>query len=1134
MALHQNVSIARRFLQSVRIDTDLNTDRLEGFICTPSSAEVLRTMARHVAENEQGAFTWTGPYGSGKSSLAVAFGALLNGNVKLRKQAEAIFPKTVTQDIRDALSLNKQAWQIVPVVGRREHPALVIGEAIEAAQLDSLPHFPKGGWTESSLLAWLKEATEASNKKYGGIILFIDEMGKFLESAAQDGTDIYLFQQLAEIAARRKGRLILVGVLHQAFEEYARRLSRNIRDEWRKIQGRFIDLAINTAGEEQIDLISRAITNKSKRREKSTSYIEVAKLLHPHRLEEAERLASMLQLCWPLHPVTTCLLGPISRRRFGQNQRSIFGFLNSAEAFGFQDFLRKSSSKDTYNPSLLWDYLRANLEPSILASPDGHRWTLATDALERCEAEGGDNLHLKLLKTIAVIDLFKERSGLSPSLGLLKTCFPKFSQVEIETALTHLQKQSLIIFKKFLDAYAIYAGSDFNIDQAIDKELAQTAQINFETLAELANIQPMLAKRHYHQTGAMRWYEVKLTAVSELPESGKDCQLAKGIAGQFILAIATEGESSKQVQQRCQRVIDATNGLDIIVGTTERTSNLFPLASELEAIRRVSDNSPALAGDAVARQEIGNRTTEIQINLEVELQQAFNQALWLRKGEQAHQYDAMALNELTSKLADDRFSKGPKVLNELLNRQKPSVSAVAARNTLLKLMVEQQRKQRLGIEGFPAEGGLYDSLLEATMLHRQTSRASNNFHFAMPTAKEDPKNLRPIWEAAMDYLTERKDRTVAVSEIYQLWSTPPYGVKEGLLPVFMVAFILAQSRQVSVYRSNIFRTDFDDVDLDYLSQDPSNIQLRWLEISKETRDLLYKMADIVRTLDPKNPLQDAEPIDVARGLVAIYDSLPSFTKMTRQLSSGTRRIRDIFKQAKDPNRLLFDDLPNAIVGEGALSSTQKIAKIASGVKDSLQELGEAYPSMLKRITDQMLWELEVPNQSDSALLELRDRAKNIHSLSNDTTFGGNLALQAFTSRLAQLPGKGVFESIASLAVSKQPQEWTDLDCDKAIINIADMSQKFMRLEQFAHVAGRADKRRAITVTLGLEGQRNPLQETFTVSDTEKSEIDKLNRNLEKAISAQNSSEKIVLASLMELSAKYIKTSPRSKKKKSRK
>ena len=62
MALSDRVRITRRFLRSIRIDSDIgDAAGIEGFICPQSSADVLLTMARHVSETGQGAYTWTGP-----------------------------------------------------------------------------------------------------------------------------------------------------------------------------------------------------------------------------------------------------------------------------------------------------------------------------------------------------------------------------------------------------------------------------------------------------------------------------------------------------------------------------------------------------------------------------------------------------------------------------------------------------------------------------------------------------------------------------------------------------------------------------------------------------------------------------------------------------------------------------------------------------------------------------------------------------------------------------------------------------------------------------------------------------------------------------------------------------------------
>ena len=93
-----------------------------------------------------------------------------------------------------------------------------------------------------------------------------------------------------------------------------------------------------------------------------------------------------------------------------------------------------------------------------------------------------------------------------------------------------------------------------------------------------------------------------------------------------------------------------------------------------------------------------------------------------------------------------------------------------------------------------------------------------------------------------------------------------------------------------------------DLDTDYLAKDPEDIQLRWMDMSNVSRRLLSDMADIVRDMDSQNTLPNLEPIDVARGLVAIYDQLPPWVSRTQRLSSIAKRVRQLFKQAKDPNR----------------------------------------------------------------------------------------------------------------------------------------------------------------------------------------------------------------------------------------
>ena len=99
--------------------------------------------------------------------------------------------------------------------------------------------------------------------------------------------------------------------------------------------------------------------------------------------------------------------------------------------------------------------------------------------------------------------------------------------------------------------------------------------------------------------------------------------------------------------------------------------------------------------------------------------------------------------------------------NELLGRVKPSSNAVAAQNTLLRRMVLNEGLAGLGIKGFPAEGGLFASLLKATGLYRKTV---DSWRFVAPEpGTGDPKNLAPAWQAATDLLEASAHRAIPLA-----------------------------------------------------------------------------------------------------------------------------------------------------------------------------------------------------------------------------------------------------------------------------------------------------------------------------------------------------------------------------------
>ena len=123
----------------------------------------------------------------------------------------------------------------------------------------------------------------------------------------------------------------------------------------------------------------------------------------------------------------------------------------------------------------------------------------------------------------------------------------------------------------------------------------------------------------------------------------------------------------------------------------------------------------------------------------------------------------------------------------------------------MRRMVLYEQQVDLGIEGYPAEKGLYASLLKETRLHRQKDNA---WRFVAPRCgTSDTWNLGPLWKAARAFLRENAHRTVALAELYDLWRDRPFGVKDGLLPVLSLAFLLTERSNLAFYREVCFRHD---------------------------------------------------------------------------------------------------------------------------------------------------------------------------------------------------------------------------------------------------------------------------------------------------------------------------------------
>lgn len=1082
-ALADMVSLDRRFSRSARLESDLGgTPPLSGYVMQASVAKALAAMADAQAETGQGAFTWTGPYGGGKSSAALLVASLVSGADEQRDLAARIAGTELTAAFDRAFPRGGSGWRTVAVTGSR----ISLRSAVAAAGSAAL------GWSEHAserALASDRElidALDAGKGEGGGTLLILDELGKLLECEAASGGDAHLLQDLAERATRSSGRLVVIGILHQSFDQYAGRADRETRREWAKVQGRFQDIPFLSAADETVALLGRAIRTERVPASAADRARMVAEAVGRRRPADTAILSDLLAATWPLNPVTALLLGPVSRQRFAQNERSVFGFLSSAEPAGFQDFLGRACDEETYDPARLWDYLAANFGMALATGPDGQRFSLAFEAIERSSARGSD-LHIALTKSAALIEFFRNGSGLALSDDFLAASVPGADRQQVQAAIADLLEWAVLIRQPRLGGYALFAGSDFDLDEAITRATSALSPEDLASVPDRAGLSAVSAKRHYFETGALRTFGV---AVQLLGAEDDPAEVAARIAsrpkktsGTMVLLLGDGSLTETQMDQRARRVATelGKRGAVAAVGSTWRDFHIRTGAEELFAIERVLREHPQIEGDRIARREIGARLAAAVQELHFVLERALETARW-RLASAPGERVAGRLPMIATALADGAFPDAPVIKSELLQRDRPSSNAMAALRDLCHAMVTSPDQPALGIRSFPAEMGLYLTVLAALGLHGEDEEG--RLGFRGPPEEGQGATLRPAWAV----LEAGSGRTLA--DIFSDWRRPPFGMKAGVMPVLALAYMLANRDRIALYVDETFQTDLDDLVVDRLLQRPAALRIRQIDRTVVQTAFLSGLAELLALPGTSGALP------VAQSLFGRIAKLPTYAKRTEHgAPASTLAIRNAVLKSRDPEALLFEALPGAMDDRPS----------APAVVQAVRACEALYPALLTEIRVALARAL---GTDPADFHGMAARAEAIKGLTNDYAF------EAFCMRAAAFDGGGGdIEGLASVLVHRPAHSWSDRDREQAMIELARFGRRFRELEALATVRDRRSSTEAVALVVGIDPGVPPLLSSFELTEEEKSVASAMARDVLAALPGGGTAGRLRLAAL---------------------
>lgn len=1065
------LEIQHRFLRSIHLGRDFkDPTALKGYILTKQARSILKRIAVGLSPNS-GQRVWriTGDYGSGKSSLALVLAHLFS-----EKRSDLSDP------LKTAIDYNE-----ISIPSPRLLPVLVTGtrSTLSLALLHELYNALTGVYDrgrEPNILKRIREflGTEAdpevadiitlellqdsieclvNTNRATGILIILDELGKFLEFAASypQQQDIYLLQRLAEIAARSgKHPLVVVGLLHQGFHSYSDQLSQGMQKEWEKVSGRFEEILFNRSIDEIVDLTADALNIQENRLPAELVRRISQDMMTAHHLGWYGFATPLDYLCdkalrmYPLHPTILPVLIKVFTR-FGQNERSLFSFLLSHEPFGLQQFAEKVvSGNEFYRLHNLYDYVRATFGHRIGLQNYRNHWHLIESIVSNFHSDDEQDSHV--LKTIALLNLVDDQHLLASSQAItlaVDTTFANGSR-SAENILQELyQKKHIIHYRGAAGGYCLWPYTSVNLEQVYeDAQRAIGPQLRIsKVIQEYLEKRPLVARRHYITTGTLRYFDLLYVPVAQLTTA-----LATNVGGAVgrILVPLCETQEERETALRFAHSSVLLSYPDTLIAVSLPLADLTGLLQEAQCWQWISENIPELVNDTYASEEVNRQLTSSRQVLEkriytcLGIQQSVGrmEVLWFCKAQKIRLPDRRSVLSYLSDICDELYSQSPRILNELVNRDTLSSAAAAARLRLIDLMLAFSSKPMLGLDpaSKPPEMSIYLSLCKKTGLHQETPQG---WMFAVPPPEQDVCNVRPVLQYMQQILEDQKDNRISVASLFTEIRKPPYGVREGLASIFLTIFAVIHEQDLAFYENGSFLREVSGHDFRRLIKSPASFDVQLSRVSGLRAELFATLHTMLELTTQEN--QQVKLLDIVRPLFVLAARLPEYTRKTKNLSEKARAVRSVLLTAREPATFLFRDLPQAcgFAPFGTeVEGSDDAARFVQILKDALDELKSAYSMLLIRIEQSVTNDFDI--RSDQFRETLAGRAVNIATKISEPR------LKSFCLRLidTNLPKTEWIESLGSFVCSKIPASWIDMDENRFKIELNQLCNRFQHVE----------------------------------------------------------------------------------------
>ena len=828
------------------------------------------------------------------------------------------------------------------------------------------------------------EVAKCLPNQYKGIFIVFDEFGKYLENQwdKNQSVDLKSIQDLAEVCnSSGETCLQLVLITHKPIAQYAANYSQDLVNEWKKIEGRFKTIELISQTSKIYEIMSNVILKQQDKWEPfKHEHEEEFKNLHGvinntrifSDLDNGRFEKEVLEGAFPLHPVATFCL-PRFSQQVAQNERTIFTFLASTDAYSFNEFINNTATQDfqLLTIDILYDYFESQMKSVDSNDHIRQVWMQTEAALRRLNDNEANEK--KIIKGIAVIKTVGLPAIFPATQKTLKTAFwySSMDTSEYGRALQNLLNKKILFEGLSTGVLEIIEPGELDVANELNKILPKRESV-FEMWSFLNQHfvpQPVLAKKYNDEYTMTRYFSCRYVAANNIVTLAQEYieqHTDKDGMIYYVLPIG-ENEVQEVVVNLTQDSPERTIFIIAKQTTKDMLSQLELLLRKLDGLKIIRESIDDDKKFFKEKLELALWIKDVEIKISSILEQLFsfeNVCVYQQKMQKIVNSKA-ELNRLVSGICSEYYHKTPKFNNEMINKHMLTTPIIRARQKILDGLLQPYLQENLGISGNGPEIAIYRSILLAKD-KRIVIQTDDNVFINSFSDMQD-KGLLAVLEAIQHKINESYDEGISFAEIINFLCSPPFGVRKGMIPILLAIFMHGKKNEIQLLDKDGIERMLSGESLELAMKHAQNFIIIKSEWSVERAHFCQVMLDVFSEYTDKEATLISITRQVSDGFRRWFVSLPKITRDTKIVSKEARQFRKVIRNINTASaKLLFQEVPH-IFGLNTIDS-ENIESVILQIKAIKEEMDAYIFSVIYEMEEKLLKKLPKHILRDNSLL----------------------------------------------------------------------------------------------------------------------------------------------------------------------